>query len=86
VRHATAETLEALEPLLEELRGLDGLLEKRRGTFYRRSQAFLHFHEDPAGPFADVKLEGDWQRLRVATARERQALLRTVRTSLRGRA
>ena len=26
-----------------------GLAERSRGVFYRRSRAFLHFHEDPAG-------------------------------------
>ena len=34
---------------------LDGLTERTPGTFYRRSRAFLHFHADPAGIFADVR-------------------------------
>ncbi len=41
------------------------------------------FHEDPAGLFADVKLEGaDFTRLRVSTQAERRALLAAVRRAL----
>lgn len=85
MKHAMPAALDRLEPLLRELRGCDGLREKSRGTFYRGSRAFLHFHEDPAGLFADVRLSGsDFSRLRVATARERRSLLAAVRRTLRG--
>ena len=60
VRHATPAALDELESLLVRLRQLDGLTEKKRGLFYRRSKAFLHFHEDPAGPFADLKVRTGW--------------------------
>jgi hypothetical protein len=86
VRHATAVALARLAPLLGELRKLSGLREPKPGTFYRGSQAFLHFHEDPAGDFADVKVGGDWERLRVSTQRERAALLRRARALLAGSA
>ena len=82
MKHAGAETLDRLEPLLGRLRGLDGLRERKRGVFYRGSGAFLHFHDDPAGIFADLKLEGVFQRFRVSTARERQQLLSRVRSAL----
>lgn len=82
MKHATAEALDALEPLLKELRGLDGIVERRRGNFSRRSRAFLHFHEDPAGLFADVREQADFVRHRVSTARERQAFARHVRRLL----
>jgi hypothetical protein len=82
VKHATAEAIARLEPLLARLRTLAPLSERKPGTFYRGSQAFLHFHEDAAGDFADVKVAGDWERLRVSTARERDALLRRVRELL----
>jgi len=59
---------------------LDGLTEKKRGTFYRKSSAFLHFHEDPAGLFADVRDGDDWKRFPVNTAREQRTLLGRVRT------
>jgi len=89
-RHGTA--LDALNALLAELRKLDGMIEKKRGVFYRKSQAFLHFHEDPAWFFADVRsgLAGvsdtdGWQRLPVNNARERQALVAAVRKALGGK-
>lgn len=76
MKHAGPQALAGLEPLLAELRKLPGLVERKTGTFYRRSQAFLHFHEDPAGLFADLKCGQEWERLRVSTAAERRALLR----------
>jgi hypothetical protein len=78
VRHATAAALEELEPLLERLRAIPGLKEKTRGVFYWRSKAFLHFHEDPSGLHADVRLESDFERVRVQTSEERDALLHRV--------
>jgi hypothetical protein len=82
MKHATAQTLSRIEPLLEKLRGVPGLIEKRPGVFYRRSAAFMHFHEDPAGIFTDLRIGGDWERLPATTARERQALLRRVKDVL----
>ena len=82
MKHVTDAGLDRIEPLLEALRALPALRERKRGVFYRRSRAFLHFHEDPAGIFADVKLEGDFQRFRATTVREGQALLRCVREAL----
>jgi hypothetical protein len=55
MKHAAAAALDQLEPLLAEIRRLDGLRERSRGIFYRKGQAFLHFHEDPKGLFADVR-------------------------------
>ena len=80
VRHATPAALDELEPLLARLRTLPGLVEKKRGIFYRRSRAFLHFHEDPSGLHADVRLGVDFQRFRVQTPEERDALLEHIRT------
>ena len=82
MRHATPAALDALAPLLDDLRGLDGLTEKKRGVFYRRSRAFLHFHEDPAGLFADVRVSDEFERLPVTTAAQRRALLARVRDAL----
>lgn len=79
MKHAGPEALARLEPLLGELRGRTALVEKRPGVFYRRSHAFLHFHEDPAGLFADVRLAGDFSRRRVTTRAEQRALLRGAR-------
>jgi hypothetical protein len=57
VKHATSATLDALLPLLDRVRAFGGLVEKSPGIFYRKSKPFLHFHDDPAGIFADVRLK-----------------------------
>jgi hypothetical protein len=79
MRHATAETLQRIEPLLHELRSVPGLVEKRPGIFYRKSKAFLHFHEDPTGLHADVRFADDFERARVETKAERKALMARIR-------
>lgn len=79
MKHAGPAALDALEPLLARVRALPGLKEKARGTFYRSSRAFLHFHEDPAGLFADVRLDGDdFTRLRVTDFAEQDELMRRI--------
>ncbi len=83
MRHARDEALDALEPVLVQLRARPELTERSRGTFYRKSQAFLHFHEDPAGVFADVRLTpGDFTRMRVSTNAEQRAFMSAVRAAL----
>jgi len=81
VRHATSEGLERISGLLEQLRRVDGLVERRPGSFSWHSRAFLHFHEDGPQTFADVRLDpaGDFVRLRVPTAREQSSFLTKVR-------
>jgi hypothetical protein len=78
MKHASAATLDALSPLLSDLRRRSALREKKTGVFYLRSRAFLHFHEDPAGIFADVRLGEDFTRMRVTTPREGRALLAAI--------
>jgi hypothetical protein len=82
MKHATHGTLDLLDGLLDELRRLSGLKEKSRGAFYRKSGAFLHFHEDPAGLFADLKEGGDWVRYAVNTKAEQKRLAVRVRVTL----
>jgi hypothetical protein len=72
MRHAGAEALEALSALLDEIRQRNGLTERKRGIFYRRSKSFLHFHEDLAGLFADLSMNGGSSRYPVNTPDERQ--------------
>jgi hypothetical protein len=78
LRHARDQDLDRIEPLLRRLRTLPGLIERKRGTFYVKSKAFLHFHEDPAGMFADVRAADgkDFDRLKVDTAAEQKSLLK----------
>jgi hypothetical protein len=84
VRHARADDLARLEPLLEQLRALDGLVERTPGAFYRKSKGFLHFHIDGDDVYADVKFAGDaFDRVRVTTKREQQALVAAVRRALK---
>src|SRR4051794_10113843 len=84
VRHAREAALDELEPLLLQLRQLNELVERKRGVFYRRSKAFLHFHEDPSGLHADVRLASDFERFRVQTLAEQRELLKKVKSSLSG--
>ena len=67
MKHAGAAALDQLEPLIERLRALPGLKEKSRGVFYLKSRAFLHFHEDPKGLFADLRTADgkDFDRFKV---------------------
>ena len=78
MKHAGGEALAKMESLLSAIREIPDLTERSPGVFYRRSSAFLHFHEDPAGMFADIKIGKEWQRLPVNNARERAALVRLV--------
>ena len=80
MKHATAAALDRLEPLLAAFRGLPGIREKSRGVFHRKSAAYLHFHEDKAGLFADIRrADGEFDRHRVETEDERAAFLRAAR-------
>ena len=83
MKHAGPQALDELEPILCEIRKLDGLTEKKRGTFYYRGDAMLHFHEDPAGFFADLKVDGEFTRLAVNTKREEVEFLRRAAKALR---
>jgi hypothetical protein len=82
MKHIAEPGLDLLEALLEDLRAIPELREKKRGVFYRRSKAFLHFHEDPKGLFADVRLATDFERHRVSTQVERRRLLAKIRGAL----
>jgi len=83
VKHVSASGLDQLDDLLRELRGVDGLKEKKRGVFYRGSRAFLHFHEDPSGLYADVRIDAEFERMRVMTKAERKRLLSVARAAVR---
>jgi len=83
VKHADPATLELIGALLEEVHKRPLLREKSPGSFYLKSKAYLHFHEDPAGIFADVKLNlAEFTRMRATTAREQRALLAAIDRSL----
>jgi hypothetical protein len=78
VKHASGAALDKLEPLLERIRAFTGLREKTRGVFYYKSQAFLHFHEEIDAVYADVKVDGSWQRYDVTEANDQRSLLDAI--------
>lgn len=82
MKHAGEAALKAIEPMLMELRQLEGIRERKPGIFYAKSSAFVHFHEDPAGIFVDLRRDGEWLRLPVNTSPERRRLLGLVRAVL----
>jgi hypothetical protein len=72
-----------MEPLLAQLRAIDGLTEKSRGVFYRRSRACLHFHADGDDFYADVRLDTDgFERTRATTKAEQRALVAAVKRAI----
>jgi hypothetical protein len=78
MKHAGAAALRDLSDLLEQIRVREGIKEKRLGIFYRKSKPFLHFHEDPAGLFADLRLGADFARYPVNTKREWRVLMTAI--------
>jgi len=78
MKHGGEETLDLLEDLLCEVRKHTALHERKRGAFYRKSVGILHFHEDPAGLFADLKVDGEWRRFSIDSQDERRALLKKL--------
>ena len=84
MKHAGSAALDDLKDVLVAVRAIEGLRERKRGAFYRGAVAFLHFHEDPAGPFADLKVASGWERTRVRTAAERRSLVARAARAAKG--
>jgi hypothetical protein len=82
MKHAGPVALEQLTGLIIKIRELPGLAERGTGIFYRKGTAFLHFHEDIKGIFADVKIAGVWERFPVTRPAEISAFLARVRSAL----
>ncbi len=83
MKHASSETLTILTDLLTAIRQYSPpLKEKKLGVFYLKSTAFLHFHDDPAGIFADLKVNGDWIRYPVNHPDEWDTLVTAVRAQV----
>jgi hypothetical protein len=82
--HATENTLAKFSALLASLRAIEGLNEKRPGVFYRKSKAFVHFHEDPTGLFADLRVNVDegFVRIRVESKVEQSTFIKTITSAL----
>ena len=83
MRHARDTDLDRIEPLLAQLRSIDGLTEKSRGVFYRRSRACLHFHADGDDLYVDLRLDtDDFERTRATTKAEQRALVAAVKRAI----
>ena len=78
MKHAGLGTLARISPLLEQLRARPLLRETRPGVFELKSRAFLHFHDDPAGVFADVRLVDGFVRLLVTSSSQQSDLLERI--------
>jgi hypothetical protein len=78
VKHATKAALDGLTDLLEQIRTRRGLQERKLGIFYRKSKSFLHFHEDPAGMYADLSVGNGFDRYPVNTRNQRKELMLAI--------
>ncbi|MEP0919978.1 hypothetical protein NC981_24520 [Leptolyngbya sp. DQ-M1] len=83
MKHADSKALDRLEELLVKLRQYQGLKEKKRGIFYWKSNAFLHFHQNHDQLFADLRVGSDWERFPVNTQLEQEIFLTQVEIELR---
>ena len=78
MKHAGSDALDTLEPLLERIRALGVLRERKRGSFAATLKVSLHFHEDPTGLYADLRVLSDTVRMRVSDEHEQQALVDAI--------
>ena len=81
MKHAGSEVLKLLGDLLAQIRTCE-LTEPKPGIFYLGRTAFLHFHEDAAGIFADIKIGSKFERYPVSNRTQQQKLLKLIRRQL----
>ncbi len=68
MKHAGPQALESLAALLAPVRALAHVKEKSPGVFYIKGRAWLHFHEDQLGLFADIRPGAEWIRICLSSA------------------
>jgi hypothetical protein len=80
VARAGDSDLDRIEDVLQALRALPGVTEKKRGVFYRGREAFAHFHVEDGVVLADVKLTpgGGFERYPLGTRMERAKFIGAV--------
>jgi hypothetical protein len=84
MKHASSETLVLVADLLAAIRTRNVLTEKKPGIFYRKGQAFLHFHEDKAGMFMDIRDGADWLRLAATGPGAQEKCLEALERATQG--
>ena len=74
---ADADALARIAPVLRQLRDIKGVREERPGIFYARREAFVHFHDDGGGLYADLKKSGGagFDRYPLATPAQQRKLV-----------
>ncbi len=82
---ADAAALQALLPLLRQLREIKGLKETQPGIFHARRDAFIHFHDEGGVLHADLKRAGGsgFDRYPLATPAEQRKLVEDARLRAR---
>lgn len=75
-------TLDAIAPLLDVLRAHPALSEVRPTEFQLDGGDFLHFHEEPGGVVADVRLTEGRVSMPVSSSSEQAELLERIDHSL----
>jgi hypothetical protein len=71
-------TLERLQPLLSLLRDHPALREVRPAEFFLAGRDFLHFHEQPDGVVADVRVNAGRIQMPVTTPAQQAELLERI--------
>ena len=56
--HADASALQAIQPMLRQLREIKGVREMKPGVFHIRGSAFIHFHDEGGVLHAELKKPG----------------------------
>lgn len=74
--------LDRIAPLLDVLRAHPALREVRPTVFHLNDRDFLHFHDEPGGIFADVRLTKGFVRMPVSSRSEQAELLERIDQSL----
>lgn len=87
--HCPFALLEDLTDALDRLRRLDGMVERKPGIFYIKSDGFLHFHIKGETRCAHVKQSkrGKWLELPIplnATAKEKAGFVAAVTKAHKG--
>ena len=77
-----AETLQVIQPLLSVLRNNSALVEVIPTVFHHNGRDFIHFHEEPEGLFADVRLTRGQVRLPATSQTDQAELLEAIEDTL----